>query len=191
MRTGYIVSACIIIAVFVASLLVGGCSSQTSAPVETGQASLVLTSNAFASSGALSARYTCNGEGVSPPLTWDNVPAGTRSFALVLEDPDAPAGTFTHWVLYNIPGEQRELPADLPLTRELEGGAIQGINSYKKTGYSAPCPPTGSTHRYILTLWALDDRLDLSGMVDAATLKKAMEGHILGSGQLTGTYRGV
>lgn len=191
MRTGRIVSASIVIALVVVSFLVAGCSSQTSAPVETGQAALVLTSDAFPAGGAIPVRYTCNGDGISPPLAWDNVPEGTVSFAMILEDPDAPIGTFTHWVLYNIPGGQRELPAGLPVKRELEGGAVQGVNGFRKTGYTGPCPPSGSMHHYVLTLWALDDRLDPPGTVDAGTLKKAVEGHILGSGQLTATYQKV
>ena len=108
----------------------------------------------------------------------------------MLEAPDAPAGTYTHWVLYDISGERRELPSGLPSARELPGGEIQGINCNRKTGYFSLFPPPGSTHHYILTVWALDDHLDLSGTVDADTLRKAMEGHILGTGQLTGTYRG-
>ncbi len=175
-----------------ASLLLAGCSSQTPPTIEKPtQLTLILTSDAFPANRTIPILYTCDGEGVSSPLSWSNVPEGTGSFALILEDPDAPAGTFSHWVLYNIPGEQRELPAGISLARELEGGAIQGLNSFRKTGYSGPCPPSGSTHRYVLTLWALDDHLDTTGTMDAETLRKAMEGHILGTGKLTGTYRKV
>jgi len=185
------ISACILIALLTATLLLAGCSSQTPLPVEPGQLTLVLTSDAFPANGTIPVRYTCDGEGVSPPLAWANVPEGTRSFALILEDPDAPIGTYTHWVLYNIPGELRGLPAGIPPGRKLPGGELQGINSARKTEYAGPCPPQGSTHRYVLTVWALDDSVDPSGTVDAATLRKAMEGHILGTGQLTGTYRRV
>ena len=105
-----------------------------------------------------------------------------------MEDPDAPVGTFTHWILYNIPGEQRDLPSGIASEKELPKGEIQGTNSNRKTGFTGPCPPRGSTHRYVFTLFALDTRLDLSGTVDASTLRHAMEGHVLGTGQLIGTY---
>ena len=106
-----------------------------------------------------------------------------------MEDPDAPAGTYTHWILYNIPGERRELPAGIASGTELPGGEIQGTNSNGKTGYTSPCPsPRGSTHRYVFTLFALDTQLDLSGIVDASTLRNAMVGHVRGTGQLIGTY---
>ena len=173
------------------SLLLAGCTSPTPPPAEPGTRTLVLSSDAFPANGTIPVRYTCDGEGLSPPLSWSNVPEGTRSFALILEDPDAPIGTYTHWVLYNIPGEMRELPAGIPPGRELPDGELQGVNSAREAEYAGPCPPSGSTHRYVLSVWALDDSVDPSGTVDAATLRKAMEKHVLGTGQLTGTYRRV
>lgn len=172
-------------------LLLAGCTSPTPPPAEPGTLTLVLTSDAFPADGTIPVRYACDGEGLSPPLSWSNVPEGTRSFALIFEDPDAPIGTYTHWVLYHIPGEMRELPAGIPPGHELTGGELQGVNSARKAAYAGPCPPSGITHRYVLTLWALDDAVDPSGTVDAATLRKAMDGHVLGTGQLTGTYRRV
>ena len=191
MPTVRLISPGIIIVIFTSSLLLAGCTSPTPPPAEQGNLTLVLTSDAFPANGTIPVRYTCDGEGLSPPLSWSNVPEGTRSFALILEDPDAPMGTYTHWVLSNIPGEMRELPAGIPPGRELQDGELQGVNSARKAEYAGPCPPSGSTHRYVLIVWALDDSVDPSGTVDAATLRKAMEKHVLRTGQLTGTYRRV
>ena len=129
----------------------------TSSLEEPGQLTLVRLSDAFPANGTIPVRYTCDGEGVSPPLSWANVPDGTRSITLTLEDPDEPIGIYTNWVLNNIPGERRELPTGIPPVRELPGGEPQGMNSARKSEYAGPCPPQGSTHRYILTVWALDD----------------------------------
>jgi Raf kinase inhibitor-like YbhB/YbcL family protein len=105
-----------------------------------------------------------------------------------MEDPDAPSGTFTHWVLYNIPGERRAIPSGISSVKELPGGEVQGITSRKTTGYTPPCPPGGTTHRYVFTIFTLDTRLDIDTTMDADMLRKTMEGHILGTGQLVGTY---
>jgi len=189
MGTGRLIVYTSIITVFLVALLLSGCSAPSPPPGNISGHSLVLTSDAFPANGSIPIRYTCDGQEESPPLTWDGIPAGTRSFALIMEDPDAPAGTFTHWILYNIPGEQRELQPGIAPVQELPGGKMQGINSNRKTGYTGPCPsPRRSTHRYVVTIWALDAQLDLSGPVDSGTLRKAMEGHVLGTGQLTGTY---
>lgn len=189
MGTGRFIGSAAIIVIFVVSLLLPGCSAPSPPPVNISGYFLVLTSDAFPANGSIPLRYTCDGQEESPPLTWGNGPAGIRSFALIMEDPDAPAGTYTHWILYNIPGERRELPAGIASGKELPGGEIQGTNSNRKTGYTGPCPsPRGSIHRYVFTLFALDTLLDLTGTVDANTLRNAMEGHVLGTGQLTGFY---
>jgi Raf kinase inhibitor-like YbhB/YbcL family protein len=189
MGTGWFIGSAVIIAIFVVSLLLPGCTAPSPPLVNTSGYSLVLTSDAFQANGSIPVRYTCDGQEESPPLSWGKIPVDTRSFALIMEDPDAPAGTYTHWILYNIPGERRELPAGIASGKELPDGEIQGTNSNRKTGYTGPCPsPRGSTHRYVFTLFALDTRLDLTSTVDARTLRNAMEGHVLGTGQLTCTY---
>lgn len=189
MSTTNSISVSILIVILAIFSFLSGCSSQSPLPSESSHLTINLTSDAFLVNGNIPSRYTCDGEGISPPLSWGDVPEGTQSFCLVLEDPDAPAGTYIHWVLYNIPGEWRNLPAGIPPERKLTGGGLQGTNSAQSIGYIGPCPPPGSTHRYILNLWALDDYVNVSGTVDAATLRKAMEGHVLGTGQLIGTYK--
>jgi Raf kinase inhibitor-like YbhB/YbcL family protein len=176
--------------ILVSLLIVSGCTSPSTPTGNVTASSMVLWSEAFPPGGPIPALYTCDGKGESPPLSWDMVPEGTRSFTLILEDPDIPGGTYSHWIVYNIPGETREIPAGITAGSEIPGGGMQGTSSNRRTGYVGPCPfPPGSIHRYVLTLFALDTRLDLSGPVDAATLRNAMQGHILGTGQLTASYQ--
>lgn len=153
---------------------------------------LRLLSNAFEHNGKIPRRYTCEGEDVSPPLSWTDPPAAAKSFALIVDDPDAPDPeapklTWTHWVLYNLPPECRGLeeavaPAKLP------SGTGQGQNDWKRTGYGGPCPPIGR-HRYFHRLYALDRTLEYSNPPTRSQLLKAMEGHILAGAELVGTYR--
>lgn len=131
--------------------------------------------------------YTCDGDNVSPPLQWENVPEGTQSLALIADDPDAPGGTFTHWVIYNIPPSLRWLPEDVRRDQVLPNGVLQGINSFQRIGYGGPCPPEG-THRYFFRLYALDTRLDLPPGVSKEHLLEAMEGHILAEARVTAKY---
>jgi len=141
-----------------------------------------LTSPAFQEGEAIPVRYTCDGEDVSPPLSWTGVPQEVASLALIVDDPDAPSGTFVHWVLFN-------LSADLKLLAEGDsGGGIQGTMGSRKQGYGGPCPPRSSEHRYFFKLYALDTTLDLESGATKAELEKAMQGHILARGQLVGTY---
>lgn len=146
-----------------------------------------LTSTAFTDGGTIPKKYTCDGADVSPPLAWDNVPEGTKSFALICDDPDAPMGTWVHWVLFNLPADTRNLPEAVPPDKELSNGARQGTNDFRKIGYGGPCPPSG-THRYYFKLYALDTLLDLPAGASKAQLLKAMEGHVLAEGQLMGRY---
>lgn len=142
-----------------------------------------VSSPVFADNGAIPARYTCDGKDASPPLAFSNVPAGARSLALIVDDPDAPAGTWVHWVAWNIPPHVREIKEN-----SLPEGAIQGLNSWKKNSYGGPCPPSG-THRYYFQLYALDTTLNLSRSAVRADLEKAMQGHILAGSRLMGTYK--
>lgn len=147
-----------------------------------------ITSSAFAEGQLIPAKYTCDGEDISPPLQWDNVPDSTLSIALICDDPDAPMGTFVHWVLYNLPPETRDLPENFPDDETLEDGTRQGITDFGKTGYGGPCPPSG-THRYFFKIYALDEKIDLAIIADKPHLVRAMEGHIIGQGQLMGKYK--
>jgi Raf kinase inhibitor-like YbhB/YbcL family protein len=163
-----------------------GCTTgeETAQPAEEESAmSIELTSPAFAHGEAIPTLYSCDGDDISPPLQWQNVPAGTQSLALIMDDPDAPRGTWVHWVLYNMPPQTSELPENVALT----AGSSQGTNSWNRLGYGGPCPPSG-THRYFFKLYALDSELDLAAGATKDQLLAAMEGHILAQGELMGTY---
>lgn len=147
---------------------------------------LTITSTAFAQGQPIPAEYSCDGKGQSPPLTWSGAPSATRSFALIMDDPDAPMGTFVHWVIYGIPGSSTGLSPSTPKDSKLADGSLQGPNTTGRTGYTPPCPP-GGTHRYFFKLHALDIALDAEGL-GKAQLIAAMEGHILAQGELMGTY---
>jgi Raf kinase inhibitor-like YbhB/YbcL family protein len=149
---------------------------------------LKVTSTAFDEGGMISAKYTCDGENVSPPLAWSGVPEAAKSLALVADDPDAPGGTWTHWVIYEIPATEKGLAENVPARDTLDGGARQGKNDFKKTGYGGPCPPSG-THRYFFKLYALDAEPNLPPGVSKEQLLKAIDGHIVAEGQLMGRYQ--
>ena len=146
-----------------------------------------ITSTAFDEGGMIPVKYSCDGPNISPPLAWSPVPETTVSIALICDDPDAPMGTWVHWVLFNLPPETKELSESLPTSEILSNGAKQGRNDSRRIGYSGPCPP-GGTHRYYFKLYALDVKLDLDPGVEKRDLLKAMEGHILAEGQLMGRY---
>jgi Raf kinase inhibitor-like YbhB/YbcL family protein len=152
---------------------------------------LVLSSSSFSAGGAIPSRHTCEGDDRSPALEWSGAPGGTRSFALIVDDPDAPdpkapQRTYVHWVLYNLPADARALPEGVESTA-LPAGAREGKNDWKRTGYGGPCPPIGR-HRYFHKLYALDAELPDLGESDKAQLERAMEGHILEQAELMGTY---
>jgi len=150
--------------------------------------SMKLTSTAFSESASIPVKYTCRGDDVSPSLSWTEPPAGTRSFALIMDDPDAPMGTWVHWILFNLPGAARGLPEGVPTTPSLKDGSVQGLSSAHSTGYHGPCPPSG-THRYYFKLYALDITLALDSTANKEALLEAMEGHILAQTELIGTFR--
>jgi hypothetical protein len=159
----------------------------TGAPTTSSQ--IQLTSPAFIYGSRIPDRYTCEGEDVSPPLRWGGVPVETRSLALVCDDPDAPRGTWVHWVLFNLPTEVVELAEGVPPVPELPSGARQGRNDSGRIGYMGPCPPPGKPHRYFFRLYALDIVLGLATGVTKADLEAAMDQHMLGQGTLMGTYQ--
>ena len=148
-----------------------------------------LACSAFAEGAPIPAKYTCDGPNLSPPLTWRDVPANTRSFALICDDPDAPAGVWVHWVLYNLPPATLELAEGLPTTESIPGGGKQGVNDFRRLGYGGPCPPRGNPHRYFFKLYALDVELSLPSRATKQDVVRGMQGHILAEGQLMGTYR--
>jgi Raf kinase inhibitor-like YbhB/YbcL family protein len=147
-----------------------------------------LTSTAFEPGGSIPRRHTCDGEDLSPALAWKEAPAATKSFALVCDDPDAPAGTWVHWVLYGVPATVRALPEGVKPTPALEDGSRQGRNDFRKIGYGGPCPPRGAAHRYFFKLYAVDRSVDLAPGATKAELLKAIDGHTLGQAELIGRY---
>jgi Raf kinase inhibitor-like YbhB/YbcL family protein len=152
-------------------------------------APITVTSAAFSQGGSIPAKYTCDGSDMPPPLKWAGAPAGTKSFALICDDPDAPAGTWVHWVLFNLRAPATELGEKLERVATLPGGASQGTNSFMKIGYGGPCPPPGKPHRYFFKLYALDTEIPLKPGATKQELLRAMEKHILAQGQLMGTYQ--
>ncbi len=150
---------------------------------------LQLTTTAFPSGGSIPKKFTCDGPDVSPVLSWNEPPAGTQAFALIMDDPDAPAGTWVHWVLYDLPSSTRALPEGVPKDAELSSGARQGRNDFGKLGYGGPCPPRGATHRYFFKLYALDSKTNLKPGATKAELERAMKGHILAQAELIGRFQ--
>jgi len=148
-----------------------------------------LSSDAFLSGDMIPIRHTCEGRDLSPPLTWGDPPEGTRSFALVCEDPDAPRGIWVHWVLFNLPAQVRGLPQGVEPDPELADGSRQGRNDFGRLGYGGPCPPPGrGPHRYYFRLYALDTLLALPPGATRADLLAAMDGHVLASAELMGRF---
>lgn len=147
-----------------------------------------LTSSAFSEDAMIPVKYTCDGQDISPPLAWTDVPSGARSLALICDDPDAPAGTWVHWVAFNLAPDMTGLPESVPPEKTPKAGGVQGTNSWRRIGYGGPCPP-GGTHRYFFKLYALDNTLSLASNATARDVQAAMKGHILAEAQLMGRYK--
>lgn len=146
------------------------------------ESTMTITSQVFANNGYIPAKYTCDGENVSPPLAFSNVPAGAKSLVLIVDDPDAPGGTWVHWLVWNINPTDREI-----LEASLPAGSVQGLTSFGKPGYGGPCPPAGS-HRYLFKLYALTTKLDLSPAANKTQLEQTIAGYILTTAELVGLY---
>jgi Raf kinase inhibitor-like YbhB/YbcL family protein len=147
-----------------------------------------MSSTAFKEGEAIPVVYTCDGKNISPPLSWTEVPQGSQSLTLIVDDPDAPAGTWVHWVVFNLPPAMSSLSEGASSSGRQEQFGIAGTNSFQKSGYGGPCPPKGKPHRYFFKLYALDTMLGLKSGASKADVEKAMQGHILAQGQLMGTY---
>jgi hypothetical protein len=170
---------------FLVALAMG--SARGAGPASAGKFS--LTTSAFSPGSDIPARYTCSGEDLSPQLTWTNAPAGTEEFVLIADDPDAPSGTFTHWVLYNVGSQETGLPQGLPAGDRLSSGELQGRNDFGKTGYRGPCPPPGRPHRYFFKLYALDRKTNLKPGAFRSELEAAIKGHVLDQAEVMGKFK--
>lgn len=146
-----------------------------------------VTSTAFDQGDMIPDKYSCKGSNMSPPLAWKNVPTQAKTIAIIADDPDAPRGTWVHWVLYNLPVNISELPEAQPQEKQLGNGASQGVNTSGKVGYEGPCPPSG-THRYYFKVYALDSELTCKDNMTKVQLLEAMKGHLLAEGELMGRY---
>ncbi|HEX5410453.1 MAG TPA: YbhB/YbcL family Raf kinase inhibitor-like protein [Terriglobia bacterium] len=161
-------------------------SAQRSDPSPSG---FRIESAAFKQGAFIPPRFSCSGENVSPPLKWSNPPAVARSFTLIVDDPDAPAGTWTHWVVFNLPAQTRALDENAPKQDKLPKGGLQGLNSFGSVGYGGPCPPPGKTHRYFFRLYALNTVLSVHPGADREDVLSALKGHTLGEADLIGRFK--
>ena len=150
---------------------------------------IALGSSAFETGATIPRKYTCDGENVSPPLRWSSVPTATKVLALIADDPDAPGGTWSHWVIYDLPPNATALGENMPKTESLTNGAKQGVNDFQQVGYGGPCPPSGPAHRYFFRLYALDRILELKPKANRQQLLAAIQGHSVGEAELVGRYQ--
>lgn len=148
-----------------------------------------ITTTAFEYGASIPVKHTCKGDDLSPPLSWDEVPKGTTSLALIMEDPDAPGGTYTHWIVYNLPPESTGLEAITPIQKHLKNGATQGKNDFGKTGYGGPCPPKGEEHRYFFRLFALKKKLPPESANKAKDFYNSINGLIIEKAEYMGKFK--
>jgi Raf kinase inhibitor-like YbhB/YbcL family protein len=151
--------------------------------------SLAIRTGAFGNGAEIPKKYTCSGGDISPALSWSDAPQNTKSIALIVDDPDAPGGTWTHWVIWDIPAQEGELPEGVPANEVLTNGARQGKNDFGRIGYGGPCPPSGKAHRYFFRLYALDKVLELKAGSERPDLEDAMKRHVLMQAEWMGTFR--
>ncbi len=148
-----------------------------------------ITTTAFENGATIPEKHSCKGDDLSPPLRWDEVPKGTNSLALIMEDPDAPNGTFTHWIVYNLPPDSDGLEAIIPIQKNLKNGAIQGKNDFGKTGYGGPCPPKGEEHRYFIRLFALKKKLPPESANHGGDFYRAINGLFIEKAEYMGKFK--
>ncbi len=172
------------------ALTIGSAFSQTAKPAQAaGAMPFQIVSKSFPKDGNIPAKYTCSGADASPDLAWTAAPSSTKAFALVLDDPDAPGGTFLHWLIFNIPGTATQLRPAMPKDPEMKDGTRQGKNDFDKLGYNGPCPPPGAAHRYVFHLYALSASLNMKPGDTRRQLGMAMAGKVLAEAQLTGKFK--
>ncbi len=190
------------ILIFLLIVLTGGCKMKSAHETNgsgdtvtandstsTMETTMAISSVAFKNGTPIAQRFTCQGDNISPALAWGGAPEDTKSFALICEDPDAPGGTFYHWVIYDIPAGERGLAENIAQRDPLPNGTRQGVNSFKQLGYGGPCPPAGNAHHYHFRLFALDTEINIPGETTHDKLESAMQGHILAEGEIMGTYQ--
>jgi len=149
----------------------------------------ILKSSCLKEGEMIDEKYTCDGIDISIPLNWSDPPEGTKSFALTADDPDAPSGTWVHWIVFDLPADARGLAEGVPPRKILDNGAKQGVNDFRRVGYGGPCPPTGPAHRYVFTLYALNRKIELDAGLTKHDLLRAIRGHVLAQAQLVGIYK--
>jgi hypothetical protein len=178
----------LLLALLLAVPFVAGCRHHDQEIVTASGAALTLSSESLRD-GSVPKEFTCDGEDKSPALTWTAPPSRARTLALIVTDPDAPSGTFTHWVVYNLPANIIGLPVGVPKQGQLAHGGRQGKSDFGQVGYGGPCPPAGQAHRYVFTLYALDTMLDVDAGAPRDHVEAAMKGHVLGQGELVARYQ--
>jgi Raf kinase inhibitor-like YbhB/YbcL family protein len=177
------------VAILFTGLLCSSCSNDAQPSGKGDVAKIQVTSTAFEDGQPIPEKYSGQGDNVSPPLQWSDASQQTKSFALICEDPDAPSGTFTHWLVYNLPPTTMSLDENVPKGQSMVYGFLQGKNGFGNVGYGGPAPPSGEVHHYVFKVYALDIILLLPGGGDRSDLLSAMDGHVIGEGELTGTFQ--